>query len=135
MPKRKPTSQTDAEALVDMVTHLQPPIRVILDVGAQILELDNLGVAKRWLETTGDHESTQAVIFCDEDDQLCVVDRRGRVESFQTSPFAGQTDVCLVFLDEAHTRGTDLKLPAGYRAVVTLGASLWAGWSPVLSRG
>ncbi|KAF6787586.1 hypothetical protein CMUS01_16447 [Colletotrichum musicola] len=124
MPKCKPTGQTDAEALLDMVTHLQPPIRVILDVGAQILELDNLGVAKRWLEITGDHESTQAVIFCDENDQLCVVDRRGRVESFQTSPFAGQTDVCLVFLDEAHTRGTDLKLPASYRAVVTLGASL-----------
>ncbi|KAF6789323.1 hypothetical protein CMUS01_16344, partial [Colletotrichum musicola] len=125
MPKRKTAGQTDAETLLEMVNRLEPPARVILDVGAQILELDNLGVARRWLEMTDDdRENTQAVIFCDENDRLCVVDRRGRVESFQTYPFAGQTDVCLVFLDEAHTRGTDLKLPASYRAAVTLGAGL-----------
>ncbi|KAH0423698.1 hypothetical protein CcaCcLH18_11994 [Colletotrichum camelliae] len=124
MPKQKTAGRFDAEVLLEMVTHLKPPTRVILDVGAQILELDNLGVAQRWLEITEDSERTQAVIFCDENDRLCVVDRRGRVESFQTSPFAGQVDVCLVFLDEAHTRGTDLKLPADYRAAVTLGASL-----------
>ncbi|KAK0369926.1 hypothetical protein CLIM01_12717 [Colletotrichum limetticola] len=124
MPKQKTAGRTDAEVLLEMVTHLQPPTRVILDVGAQILELDNLGVAKRWLEITEVSEHTQAAIFCDDNDRLCVVDRRGRVESFQTSPFAGQVDVCLVFLDEAHTRGTDLKLPADCRAAVTLGASL-----------
>ncbi|OHF02115.1 hypothetical protein CORC01_02694 [Colletotrichum orchidophilum] len=117
-------SKSDAEALLEMVVQLKPPARVILDVGAQILELDNLGVAKKWLEMTRDNETTQAVIFCDENDNICAVDRKGRVESFQTSPFASQTDVCLVFLDEAHTRGTDLKLPAGYRAAVTLGANL-----------
>ncbi|KAJ0272112.1 hypothetical protein COL940_010631 [Colletotrichum noveboracense] len=124
MPKQKTPGRSDAEVLLEIVTHLQPPTRVILDVGAQIIKLDNLGVAKRWLEMTEDSEHTQAVIFCDDDNRLCVVDRRGRVESFQTSPFAGQVDVCLVFLDEAHTRGTDLKLPADYRAAVTLGASL-----------
>jgi hypothetical protein len=46
------------------------------------------------------------------------------VEHLQTSPYADQLDVCLVFLDEAHTRGTDLKLPDNYRAAVTLGANL-----------
>ncbi|TDZ21687.1 hypothetical protein Cob_v005405 [Colletotrichum orbiculare MAFF 240422] len=105
MPKQKATGKTDAEMLLGMVTHLQPSVKVILDM-------------------TKESEDTQAVIFCDENDRLCVVDRRGRVESFQTSPFAGQVDVCLVFLDEAHTRGTDLKLPANYRAAVTLNASL-----------
>ena len=35
-----------------------------------------------------------------------------------------QLDVCIVYLDESHTRGTDLKLPRNYRAVVTLGAQL-----------
>ncbi|KAK1807511.1 hypothetical protein LTR12_018145 [Friedmanniomyces endolithicus] len=35
-----------------------------------------------------------------------------------------QLDVCLVFLDESHTRGTDLRLPETYRAAVTLGAGL-----------
>ncbi|WQF85211.1 hypothetical protein CDEST_10225 [Colletotrichum destructivum] len=124
MPAVKGSDKSLAETLLEMVVRLDPPARVILDVGAQILELDNLGVAKRWLQMMEDREMTQAVIFCDEDDHICVVDRRGRVESFQTSPFANQTDVCLVFLDEAHTRGTDLKLPGGYRAAVTLGANL-----------
>ncbi|KAK1708176.1 hypothetical protein CaCOL14_011199 [Colletotrichum acutatum] len=124
MPLKNPASKSDAETLLEMVVKLDPPARVILDVGAQILELDNIGVAKRWLEMTVDNDKTQAVIFCDEDDHICVVDRKGRIEGFQTSPFATQTDVCLVFLDEAHTRGTDLKLPESYRAAVTLGASL-----------
>ncbi|KAF9769941.1 hypothetical protein IL306_012560, partial [Fusarium sp. DS 682] len=53
-----------------------------------------------------------------------VLDRSGKVEELQTSPFADQLDQCLVFLDEAHTRGTDLRLPANYRAAVTLGANL-----------
>ncbi|KAK1638040.1 hypothetical protein BDP81DRAFT_515603 [Colletotrichum phormii] len=124
MPSTKEASKTDAETLLEMVVKLDPPARVILDVGAQILELDNVGVAERWLEMTVDNDKTQAVIFCDEDDHIRVVDRKGRIESFQTSPFATQTDVCLVFLDEAHTRGTDLKLPESYRAAVTLGANL-----------
>ncbi|KAE8440619.1 hypothetical protein EG329_007021 [Mollisiaceae sp. DMI_Dod_QoI] len=33
-------------------------------------------------------------------------------------------DRCLVYLDESHTRGTDLKLPSHYRAIVTLGPDL-----------
>ncbi|KAK1990734.1 hypothetical protein LX36DRAFT_737974 [Colletotrichum falcatum] len=121
---RRSNTKSDAETLLEMVVQLDPPARVILDVGAQILELDNIGVAKRWLEMIDDKEKTQAVIFCDENDHICVVDRRNRVESLHTSPFANQTDVCLVFLDEAHTRGTDLKLPEDYRAAVTLGANL-----------
>ncbi|KAK1980119.1 hypothetical protein LZ30DRAFT_595422 [Colletotrichum cereale] len=124
MPKRRTACLSEAQALLKVVTRLKPPVRVILDVGAQVLELDNLEFANRWLEMLGDDQRTQAVIFCDGNDQICVVDRRGRVEAFQTSPFAGQTDVCLVFLDEAHTRGTDLKLPDDYRAAVTLGANL-----------
>jgi hypothetical protein len=52
------------------------------------------------------------------------MDRAGRTEPLQTSPFAQQLDVCLVYLDEAHTRGTDLKLPRNYRAAVTLGSGL-----------
>ncbi|KAF4884001.1 hypothetical protein CGCFRS4_v013080 [Colletotrichum fructicola] len=124
MPTRQDVTQSDAEALLGMVTKLDPQVRVILDVGAQVLELDNIGVAKRWLEMTKDDEHTQAVVFCDEHDNICVIDRRHQVQIFHTSAFASQPDVCLVFLDEAHTRGTDLKLPQNYRAAVTLGANL-----------
>lgn len=36
---------TYAEQLLAMIARMEPPVRVILDVGAQILELDNIGVA------------------------------------------------------------------------------------------
>jgi hypothetical protein len=71
-----------------------------------------------------DHDQTQAVIFFSDTDELSVLDRKGHIEPLQTSSFAKQLDVCLVFLDEAHTRGTDLTLPEYYQAAVTLGANL-----------
>lgn len=113
---------TDAEHLLNMVNILQPEVRVVLDVGAQILEMNNIQVAQFWLSTRK-NEATEAVVFFN-DEELSVLDMSGRIESFQTSPFAKQLDRCLIYLDEAHTRGTDLKLPRNYRAAVTLGASL-----------
>lgn len=124
MPSRREAFSSDAELLMTMVTSMDPAVQVILDVGAQILELSNLMVASKWLEMTPDHNKTQAAVFFDDSDELCVLDRSGRVEPWQTSPFLKQPDVCLIFLDEAHTRGTDLRLPIHYRAAVTLGPSL-----------
>lgn len=118
------TGTSDAERLLNMVVSLSPPVRVILDVGAQILELDNLGLARKWLEMMPNDGKTQAVVFFDDHDHICVLDRQGQIEHLHTSPFATQLDLCLVFLDEVHTRGTDLRLPQDYRAAVTLGANL-----------
>jgi hypothetical protein len=53
----------------------------------------------------------QDVVFFDDSDELSVLDRKGHIEPLQTSSFVKQLDVCLIFLDEAHTRGTDLRLP------------------------
>jgi hypothetical protein len=78
-------------------------------------------VLRSWLKIRD--SCIQAVVFFD-DEELSVLDRAGRIEPLQTSPFAKQLDVCLVYLDEAHTRGTDLKLPRNYRAAVTLGQGL-----------
>ncbi|CAI4214055.1 unnamed protein product [Parascedosporium putredinis] len=122
IPARSANQATDADALLDLVVGLEPPVRVILDVGAQVLELSNLQVAQQWLGRVMD-DRTQGVVFFDDNDELSVLDRSGYVERLQTSPFASKLDVCLVFLDEAHTRGTDLKLPKDYRAAVTLGAN------------
>lgn len=96
------------------------PMRVILDVGAQIIESSNFQMAEKLLKSVpvGDID---AVIFFDDRDELAVLTRNGFVNSFLTSPFVAHTDRCLVFLDQAHTRGTDLKLPDDYRAAVTLG--------------
>lgn len=113
---------SDAQHLLSAVMKLDPPVQVILDVGAQILEYDNLGLAKEWLKLS--HASKEAAVFVNASDELCVVDRKGRVDLLQTSPFASRLDACLAFLDESHTRGIDLRLPLNYRAAVTLGAHL-----------
>ncbi len=124
MPPRRRASSSDAGLLLAMVTKMEPTIKVILDVGAQVLELSNLGVARKWLKMMSDHDRTQAVVFFNDSDELSVLDRKGNIESFQISSFAKQLDVCIIFLDEAHTRGTDLRLPPHYRAAVTLGPNL-----------
>jgi hypothetical protein len=65
----------------------------------------------------------KAVVYF-EDERLSVLDRFGRIESLQASPYAKQLDSCIIYLNESHTQGTDLKLPQDYRAVVTLRAHL-----------
>lgn len=123
LPPRTASQDSDAEHLLNVINNLSPPIRVILDVGAQILELDNHQVAEKWLGMSI-KGSSKAVVFFNDDEELSVLDRKGCVELLQVSPFAKQLGDCLIYLDEAHTRGTDLKLPRDYRAAVTLGANL-----------
>lgn len=117
---------SDAEALLKVVLEQNDArLRVILDVGAQILELTNGKVAETWLHMARAQDSSvQAAIYFDDKENLMVLDSKGTVSPFRTSPYTNQLDVCLVFLDEAHTRGTDLKLPGDYRAAVTIGPRL-----------
>jgi hypothetical protein len=123
LPPRITSQGLDAEHLLRIINKMIPPTRVILDVGAQILELDNRQVAERWLSMSN-VSSSKAVVFFNDEEELSVLDRRGCVELLQISSFAKQLGDCLIYLDEAHTRGTDLKLPREYRAAVTLGANL-----------
>jgi hypothetical protein len=97
-----------------------PEIRVLLDVGAQMLELQNEELARHWLSLTSRLDVSAAIFFNDLD-HLTVVTPDGTLEPFISSPFNRQLNKCVVYLDEAHTRGTDLKLPIGMRAAVTLG--------------
>ncbi|KAJ8121689.1 hypothetical protein ONZ43_g1923 [Nemania bipapillata] len=108
MPSYVSREVSDAEMLLNMVIEMRPPVRVILDVGAQVLELDNLGLARRWLSSIQDLEGTEAVVFFNMHDELSVLDRKGRIELLQASPYINHLDVCLVFLDESHTRGAHL---------------------------
>lgn len=116
------TGILDAEVLLNVVVSLEPKVRVILDVGAQVLELKNEELAHEWLNRLPNSEA-QAVIFFD-GSEIYVLSRDGMKEKLMFSPFAKQMDQCLVYLDESHTRGTDLVLPADYRAIVTLGPGL-----------
>ncbi|KAL3483630.1 hypothetical protein BJX62DRAFT_249297 [Aspergillus germanicus] len=113
-----------SQYLLETLTNMSSRPRVILDVGAQVIDLTNLELARAWLRHYASDVNTEAVIFFNDFDEIVVMDKSGRVEELQTSPFADRLDQCLVFLDEAHTRGTDLRLPTNYRAAVTLGAHL-----------
>lgn len=91
---------------------------MIIDAGAQILEMDNESLVKAWLLI--DIQAPAAVWF-DQNDKPWVYYRDGRLQPLFASPFADNLGECLVYLDEAHTRGTDLKMPANTVAAVTLG--------------
>lgn len=115
---------TFLDELFAFVAGTENTVHVILDVGAQVLELTNVEVARKWLEQLPSGEPQEAVVYFNDHDELFVLDRKGTTENLRTSPYAEQLGRCLVFLDQAHTRGTDLKLPDHYRAAVTLGPDL-----------
>lgn len=93
-------------------------IRMILDAGAQILELDNQDLVKTWLTVD---TKAEAAVFFDKEDKARVLFRDGRSQPLVGSHFNDNLEACLVYLDEAHTRGTDLKMPATAVAALTLG--------------
>ncbi|KAG1763752.1 hypothetical protein EDD22DRAFT_1050038 [Suillus occidentalis] len=95
-----------------------PEVHVLLDVGAQMLELRNQDLAIAWLRAS---RNAQAAVFVNDDNELVVVGLDGTVEPLVSSPFTQQLDQCVIYLDDAHTRGIDVKLPYGFRATVTLG--------------
>ena len=107
-----------ATAFLQRLVFQDPEIRVLLDVGAQMLELRNEELARHWLSLRPD---VSAAIFFNDSDHLTVITPDGEVEPFISSPFNMQLDKCVVYLDDVHTRGTDIKFPRGMRAAVTLG--------------
>lgn len=96
-------------------------IQVLIDAGAMILELDNLSLAKEWLTL---FTKPRAAIYFDEENKAWVRYRNGNQVPFLASPFVDDLSECLVYIDEAHTRGTDLKLPANARGALTLGPGI-----------
>ncbi|KAK6605240.1 hypothetical protein H4I95_05046 [Botrytis cinerea] len=94
-------------------------IKVLIDAGAYILEMDNKTLVKKWLEI--DSEPKAAVYFGD-DNRAWVQYRRGKdAVPLLATPFAENLEDCLVYIDEAHTRGVDLKLPQQAHGALTLG--------------
>ncbi|KAK3689059.1 hypothetical protein B0T22DRAFT_513134 [Podospora appendiculata] len=86
------------DMVLDAVTGSSQNMRVILDVGAQIIEHSNIQVARIWLNSSANADSNvDAVIFFNDQDELSVLTRNG-------------TDRCL--------------LPDSYRAAVILGPGI-----------
>jgi hypothetical protein len=97
----------------------QMGIKVLIDAGAQILEKTNLEVVIAWMN---EDSNPRAAIYFNDEDKAFVYFRQGQHSiPLLATPFAENTADCLVYLDEAHTRGTDLKLPARTRGALTLG--------------
>ena len=97
-------------------------INTIIDAGAVVLDLSNEEFAKQWLKQRTDKE---AVIYFDTANQLRVLDRRSHSAcKLELSPYASNLSECIVYLDHAHCRGTDLQMADGTRAAVTLGKKL-----------
>lgn len=74
---------------LQMVTTEQPEIRVLLDVGSQILDLSNHQVATAWLSIA--HDTAGATYF-DENDELMVLTKNGRTVPLLSSSLSQQGD-------------------------------------------
>ena len=92
-------------------------IRILIDAGAYILELGNRSLVRQWL--TVDHEAPAAV-YLNVDNKAAVIYRNGKEVPLLASPSVEDLLGCLVYLDEAHTRGVDLKLPVSARGGLAL---------------
>ncbi|KAF8597301.1 hypothetical protein BDV93DRAFT_610484 [Ceratobasidium sp. AG-I] len=107
-----------AKGFLETLVTLKPEIQVLLDVGAQMLELHNEELIRHWLAM---RPEVSAGVFFNDKDELVVLTQNSSPVPLVSSPFSQQLDKCIVYLDDGHTRGTDLSLPQGARAAVTLG--------------
>lgn len=118
-PYKKLPANVSGKDILKKLAKLNIP--VLLDSGALMLELNNQQVAIEWLKQAHKYE---AAIYFNDNDTLQTIDRNGVVTAFDYSVYKGNLDKCLVYLDDAHTRGTDLKFPAGWKACVTLSGDI-----------
>ncbi|TKA76195.1 hypothetical protein B0A49_06950 [Cryomyces minteri] len=109
------------ESFLGLISRHNPPIRVLIDVGAQVLEMTNREVAQEWLRHA---PNTKAAVFFSDNDEKMVIDQTGYLSLLSKSPYQDCLRDCVVYLDEVHTRGIDLKIPVGTQAAVTLGPRL-----------
>ncbi|RVD89464.1 uncharacterized protein DFL_000471 [Arthrobotrys flagrans] len=97
---------------------MQKGIRILIDAGAQILELDNLQLVKAWMAID---TKAPAAIYFDKSNKPFVFYRNNSLVPLLATPYAEDSADCLIYLDESHTRGTDLKMPSHARGALTLG--------------
>ena len=112
---------SSAANILETITCDDPSVKVLIDVGAQILDVTNFEVIQTWIQL---REDIQAGIYFDDDGSAIAMSRDGKREKLAHSYFQTRMSDCVVYLDEQRTRGTDLKLPIDARAAVTLGPRL-----------
>lgn len=97
-------------------------IRVLIDAGAHILEKTNEALARAWLGVVDPLQIKAAVYFDENDNRAWVVfrDKSANKTPLVSTPYAGDLSGCVVYFDDAHTRGVDLQLPPYATGAVTL---------------
>ena len=93
--------QVDARQLIEQMIGVDAAIRVLIDVGAQVIDVENAALVHLWL---GKVAEVDAGIYFDSEDNIRVMTRDGRSEPLYTSSFQSRMDRCLVYLDEVRTR-------------------------------
>lgn len=114
-------ANVSAKTIIEKLVESEIP--VLLDSGALMLELNNKQVAEEWLKTASDSFYDAAVYF-DSEDVLQTIDRNGVVAEFDCSVYRENLKRCVVYLDDTHTRGTDLRFPLDFKACVTLSGEI-----------
>lgn len=89
------------EELIAQMMSADTAIRVLIDVGAQVVDVDNASLITLWLAKV---KEVDAGVYFDATDNLMVMTRDGRCEKLHTSSFKSRLDRCIVYLDEVHTR-------------------------------
>jgi hypothetical protein len=72
-------------------------IGILIDAGAQILEMDNQSLVKAWLDID---KSRDAALYFDSDNKPWVITKTNRKTPLLASPYADDLTKCLVYLDE-----------------------------------
>lgn len=98
-------------------------IPALFDAGALMLEFNNEQMAREWLRLASDKNYDAAVYF-DSKDVLQTVDRNGFVVEYDCSVYRDSLSRCLVYVDDGHIRGTNLKFPNKWKGVVTLSGQI-----------
>ena len=112
--------------------------RVLLDASALAVGRSTEDVARAWLDMVrrddeerddawedGGSAPDAAVFFRERDDEAMVIGvEASAAVRLRDSPRAGDLSRCVVLLDQARTRGVDLKFPPRAKALVTVGPGL-----------
>ena len=76
-----------------------------------MLDMTNQELVHHWLLLRPDIE---AGIFFDNADKLLVLNQDGGVEPLYSSSFFQQLHLCIIYLNDAHAWGADLRLPLNF---------------------
>lgn len=94
---------------------------ILIDAVATITEMSNFDVSKYLIKKI-DKRFDEIVYFSDKNNRIMVILRNN--ESLPLPTCHIDNKKLFVYLDEVHTRGTDLKLPLTAHGIVTLGKNM-----------